>query len=232
MKTDYNYVGNELDVFSQAQNWKRYWSSRMQEHLLGDLLEVGAGLGANLGYLVKPRVRSVTALEPDERLAVRIPPSVNGLTVQKSCGFLVSAPLSGDFDTIVYIDVLEHIADDRAEVGTAWRRLRSKGRLIFLCPAFEALWSPFDDAVGHERRYTLAMARDLLPSDGRIEELRYLDSTGAFASLMNRFCLRKDAPSAANVALWDRWLVPVSRCSDLLFCRLFGKSVLAIFQKQ
>ena len=57
------------------------------------------------------------------------------------------------FDTILYVDVLEHIADDAAELARARRLLTPEGNLVVLAPAHQSLFSPFDAAVGHYRRY-------------------------------------------------------------------------------
>ena len=57
------------------------------------------------------------------------------------------------FDAVLYIDVLEHIEDDRGELERATRLLREGGYLIVLSPAHQWLFSPFDEAIGHFRRY-------------------------------------------------------------------------------
>jgi hypothetical protein len=70
--TDFQYVGNELDLFANATNWKRYWASRVRGFLKGDVLEVGAGLGTNTELLLSDRTASWTCLEPDPALAERM----------------------------------------------------------------------------------------------------------------------------------------------------------------
>src|SRR5947209_13339216 len=66
------YIGRELDLFAHAKNWKKYWSSAIRPYLTGDILEVGAGLGANTGFLNSNSVSSWTCLEPDPDLACRM----------------------------------------------------------------------------------------------------------------------------------------------------------------
>ena len=48
-----HYVGQELDVFAHAVHWKRYWSSQIEPYLRGDVLEVGAGLGAIFFFYIR-----------------------------------------------------------------------------------------------------------------------------------------------------------------------------------
>jgi 2-polyprenyl-3-methyl-5-hydroxy-6-metoxy-1,4-benzoquinol methylase len=80
-------------------------------------------------------------------------------------GTIAALESTGPFDTIIYLDVLEHIADDRAELACAARLLSPQGCVIVLSPAHQFLFSPFDQAVGHYRRYSRATLRDLTPPD-------------------------------------------------------------------
>lgn len=72
---------------------------------------------------------------------------------------LAALPRDSRFDTILYIDVLEHIADDRAELVEAARRLNPGGYLVVLSPAHQWLFTAFDAAIGHVRRYTAKSLR-------------------------------------------------------------------------
>ena len=65
------YMGRELDIFSKATNWKRYWSSHVRSFLTGDVLEVGAGTGVNTPFLAPHLARSWICIEPDAVLAQR-----------------------------------------------------------------------------------------------------------------------------------------------------------------
>ena len=68
---DYVYVGSELDTFKLARNWKQYWSSVLAPFVHGSVLEVGAGIGANIPYLINDRVTRYSGLEPDGRLVAQ-----------------------------------------------------------------------------------------------------------------------------------------------------------------
>jgi hypothetical protein len=61
--------------------------------------------------------------------------------------------------------------------------------------------------------------------------MEYLDSVGVIASGANRLLLRSGMPTASQVALWDRVMVPVSRVIDPLFGRRIGKSILGVWRK-
>ena len=72
----YQYAGTELDLFLKAKNWKRYWADQVKQYLHGDVLEVGAGAGANIELFSQVELRSWTALEPDPVLAGKIHPAL------------------------------------------------------------------------------------------------------------------------------------------------------------
>jgi hypothetical protein len=57
-----------------------------------------------------------------------------------------------------------------------------------------------------------------------------LDCAGFFASLANRLLLSKALPSPRQIAVWDRFLVPLSRRFDVLLGHRFGKTVVAIWR--
>ena len=235
---DFTYVGSELDTFSLARNWKRYWSLVLAPYVSGTVLEVGAGIGANIPYLINGRVTSLVGLEPDRELARRVERDRNLATsglctsIEIRLGGLSDLPVDERYDTIVYIDVLEHIARDGDEVRAAAARLRSGGHLVVLAPAFQALFSEFDRAVGHCRRYTAATLTALTPETLEVIDTRYLDSLGACLSAANRLVLRRSMPTTANILFWDRYVVPASRVFDHALGRFVGRSVVCIWKKK
>ena len=229
------YVGNELALFSGALHWKAYLRDVLGPHLGSDVLEVGAGMGSTTKVLTKAHAGRWTCLEPDATLASDIRRKVVAGELPESCrvvrGTLAALAEPERFDSILYIDVLEHIEDDAAEANLATTFLRPGGKLIVLCPAHQWLYSPFDRAIGHFRRYSKRTLRSAIPASLELLELAYLDSVGLLASAGNRFLTRAADPSPAQVAIWDRLMVPMSRVLDPLVGNSFGKSVFGIWRK-
>ncbi len=174
-------------------------------------------------------------MEPDAELAGRLERSlaVEPLEVPtRVCVGTVAQLDSGSrFDTLLYIDVLEHIDDDRSELAGAGERLRAGGRLVVLAPAHNALYSEFDRAIGHFRRYDRGMMRRIAPSGLVERHSEYLDAAGMLLSLGNRLVLRSGQPTLGQVRFWDRRVVPVSRVLDPLLGRMVGKSVLMVWER-
>ena len=92
------------------------------------------------------------------------------------------------FDTIMYMDVLEHIEDDKKEVNKALKHLNLGGNLIFFVPAYQFLYSDFDKSIGHIKRYNKQFFLSFKENENiSIVELKYFDTIGFFfAVLINR----------------------------------------------
>jgi hypothetical protein len=232
----YRYIGEELDVFALAHNWKAYLRSVIGEHLTGDVLEVGAGIGATTRVLCDGRQRSWTCLEPDRDLAARLEMSLADaplpIAPRVRIGTLGDLPSTPTYDAILYIDVLEHIEDDRGELTRACALLKRHGAVVVLGPAHQQLYTAFDAGIGHFRRYNRSMFRALTPPAATLETLRYLDSAGMLLSTANRLFLRSGRPTAAQIRLWDRFFVTTSRRIDRFFGYRVGKSLLGIWRRR
>ena len=224
------YPGLELKLFAQAHNWKSYWSGRIAPYVRGAVLEVGAGIGANTRLLTALDFVRWTCLEPDAALARQIELPAGRLH-EVILGIVSDLAPGLQYDSILYIDVLEHIEDDAAEMGRAAERLRPGGTLIVLSPAHPFLFTPFDEAIGHYRRYTKSSLRRVAPAGLKEVTVTYLDSVGMLASLGNRLFLGQSMPTAQQIGVWDRFLVPPSRITDRLTGGHIGKSVLGVWRR-
>lgn len=232
--SELKYVGSELDLFAEVINWKAYWSQEIGPFVGGDILEVGAGIGSNTRFLDRGGDGRWVCLEPDpelnDRLSKNCQRRASTRTYETVCGTLQS--LGGQqFDTILYIDVLEHIENDREELNQAASYLKSGGHLIVLSPAHQRLFSPFDAAIGHFRRYNRLMLRAISPAGLQLERMRYLDSAGLILSATNRLFLRQSMPTKGQLHFWDHWIVPLSRVLDKLFLYSIGKTIIAVWRR-
>ena len=231
-----SYPGRELELFAAAAHWKQYVAAEIAPFLGRRVLEVGAGIGATTLALARDPNASWLCLEPDPRLAATLGERIARGELPPFCAAMCGAlaDLSGpaEYDTILYVDVLEHIEDDVAEMRTAALRLARGGHLVVLSPAHAWLYSPFDEAVGHHRRYTRRTLAALGPKGVDLVRMRYVDSVGLLASLANRVALKQSVPTLGQVMTWDRMLVPLSTWIDPILGYRLGKSVIAVWRRR
>jgi SAM-dependent methyltransferase len=234
----YNYVGSELFIFKNALNWKKYWASILFPHISGDILEVGAGIGANISSIYNTKVKSWSAVEPDKSLLDELERQIGiekrEININLINGTARDVKEGNYFDVILYIDVLEHIENDSAEINEVLNLLKPGGRIIILAPAHKFLFTEFDIAVGHYRRYNKKLIRELMNSKSQsLEETKliYLDFLGGALSLINRFVLNQSHPSRSQIVFWDSVIIPMSKIIDKLLRFQVGKSILAIYTR-
>ncbi len=230
------YAGQELELFQSAVHWKAYLHAGLSRSIRGDVLEVGAGIGGTTRFLCDGNQSSWVCLEPDAGLAAELATLVSGMQIARKPE-IVNGDLAGlaskrTFDTILYIDVLEHIERDKCELELARDHLRPGGAVIVLAPAFQFLFSEFDRSVGHFRRYNRTSLAAVIPDELRTERMFYLDSVGLLASLANRILLRQGVPTKGQIRFWDRFIVQLSRLTDRLCFQSFGRSIVAVLRRK
>jgi SAM-dependent methyltransferase len=229
------YIGGELDLFSLATNWKSYIEQAIREYLVGDVLEVGAGIGSTTAAMHNGTAHRWISLEPDlgnaKRLKKLVIEQLGFKETHVIAGSLDALAEHPSFDCILYMDVLEHIRQDADQIQAAARLVRRDGHIIILSPAHRWLFSKFDTSIGHLRRYNKELLRSLMPSGWIQVKMAYLDSVGALLSLANAVGLRQAMPSPWQIAIWDRFCIPLSRILDSVLREKCGKSILAVWRK-
>jgi SAM-dependent methyltransferase len=231
----YTYEGDELSLFASASNWKRYYARKLRPFIKGDVAEIGAGNGSTTDVLSEGSTGRWLAIEPDQVLLSQLQEKIATGSLPENVvpmhGNILSLGTAGLVDTILYIDVLEHIEDDLGEISRAQRYLRPGGHLIVLSPAYQSLYSPFDKSIGHYRRYTLKQLQHLDgPSLKRVSGF-YLDAAGLLLSLANRLLLKQALPKLSQIVFWDTYVIRISRVLDPILGFRFGRSVISIWRK-
>ena len=129
------------------------------------VVEIGSGLG-NFCNMLRREGREGVGIEPSEdirALAGRTNPEARFIA-----GTAEELPtlITERVDTIVMLDVLEHIEDDEAQVQKIYEALKPGGQFIVVVPAYQALYGERDRLMGHYRRYSARALRTLLEQRG------------------------------------------------------------------
>lgn len=193
------------------------------------VLEIGSGIGNLSAFLVDRRrlVVSDTAPEYLERLRERFGAYPNVQVARLYLPF-VDGPLARErFDTIVCLNVLEHVRDDAESLAAMRRLLAPGGRVIVLVPALPALYGSLDRALGHVRRYTGRELRAKLGAAAlRMRHLEPFNLAGIPGWWFTGRVLRRTLIPAASLRWFDA-LVPLFRLERGLPWRL-GQSLIAV----
>lgn len=235
MTDKYRYPGQELRLFEAAKNWKGYIAEQLKEFIRGDVLEVGAGISETTPYLMSDQVSTWVCLEPDAELLKIVQQRIERGELPDNCsamgGTLDQLPANKTFDTVIYIDVLEHIEKDREEMLRAADVLTPGGNLIILSPAYQWLYNAFDREVGHCRRYTKSSLQAIAPDALELRRLFYMESAGIFLLMINKFLFRRRYPARITVRFWDRIMIPISKLADRITRHTVGKTIIGIWTK-
>jgi glycosyltransferase involved in cell wall biosynthesis len=165
-----------LHALSAAPRFNRWMADTIRPYVGEAVLEIGAGIG-NLTRALIPRRRSYVATDIDPehlaRLATRFQhrPSleVRHCDLTRMEDF---EPLRGRMDSVVCLNVLEHIEDDVAGLRHIHAALKPGGRAIVLVPHGQEIYGTLDKALGHYRRYSHRELTERLQQAGfRIERI-------------------------------------------------------------
>jgi len=225
-------VGKHTLEVMKAANWYNTWLfDLMKEHISGEILEVGTGIG-NFTKLLSSRGK-VTGIDINQKY-------INILKKDKHKNIVVGY---GDiekgkyyfnnklFDSIICLNVLEHIDKDKTALKNMFNMLNISGKLILLVPSHRLLLSEFDTLLGHLRRYSKSNLYDKLDSVGfKDVNIRYINWWAAigwfiFVKLLGRTKIPKNEVGIFNTfgkfMLWpEKFMNPP-----------FGLSILAVAKK-
>ena len=233
---DHFGAADDLERLGTANHFFNWVLDEFHPYLRGRVLEVGAGMGTITRKLLDryPDI-TVTALEPAENMIgelesfAALHPRVD-VHRQTLAHFVVPA---GGFDAAMYLNVLEHIADDRAELAMARAALRPGGALLVFGPAHEWLYCDLDYKAGHYRRYSVQQLRSVVRAAGfEIISLRYFDVLGVAPYWFVYRLLRHNDIPGSTMWTYDRLVVPTSRLLQRLVPHPpVGKNVILVARK-
>jgi SAM-dependent methyltransferase len=217
------------------------WQARLVKPELGRrVVEIGCGSGNFTGMLLDHDAVLALDVDPEcvERTRQRFPDRGNLSTSVCDASDLVSGSQAFDEvqrfrpDSIVCLNVLEHIEDDLGALNGMASLLPEGGVIALIVPAFAFLYGPIDRNLGHHRRYRRqSIAKLALDCRLRIRKLHYMNFAGFFGWWLNAHVLKREKQSNQQIAFFDRAIVPVLSRMEASVPPPFGQSLFVVLEK-
>ncbi len=229
------YVGNDLEVLADMPNYYSWIMEAFAPHVRGRVIEYGAGVGT-ISQRLAPLAETLTLVEPSpnliDRLQARFADSAKVTVTADSLEAHVAQLSPGSVDTIVMVNVLEHIADDRAALRHLMTALKPGGHLLLFVPALQFLMSRLDRDLGHFRRYHRPeLVTKVEDSGAAVLDCRYIDLLGVGPWFLLNTLLGATSFNPALVTLNDRYAVALTRRIEAAVGAPFGKNLILVARK-
>ena len=228
------YSGTELDAMAEARNYCRWILDFFAPYLGKKIIEIGAGAGTFSQSLLSTGLASELILfEPGANLFPLLQQRfINDPRVRLWPTSFDPSVLAGPVDSIVLVNVLEHIFDDDALLLQIRESLRPGGHVLLFVPALEWNYGSLDKAFEHHRRYSKRVLRQKLQKAGfRVEQARYVNFLGTASWFLAGRVLRQKTLRPRQVRWYDRWIIPWSFKLERIWEPPVGQSLVAIAVK-
>jgi len=233
-QTQKRYAADDLETMSEARNYQAHVFDLVRPHLGAHVLEVGCGIGTMTRQLLDHAER-VVCIEPNLNCATRAREALAGshrVTIRvchlEECSRVELQEQR--FDTIVCVNVLEHIEDDIRALAL-FRDIvaGTGGRVLVFVPAVQRLYGPHDAALGHHRRYSKRTLGAAFAAAGLdVESIRYTNPLGLLGWMYNLHVSGNTEHSAGQVRLFDRFVAPWALPLERLIVPPIGLSLFAV----
>lgn len=237
----FRYTGRDLEAMSWAINYHRWILTIFLPYLGQHIVEVGAGVGSFSELILSEhKFQTLSLVEPSEdlyeQLKTRMRESGANIKVDLFHGnFLEAAPLIKSqkvIDSVIYINVLEHIAEDERELDLVKDILSPGGHVLLFVPALRWLYGTYDQQLGHFRRYAKTELEEKLRRAGfRIIRSSYFDFPGIVPWWVKYRLLKSLTLESGAVKFYDQFIVPVVRRIESLAPPPIGKNIIVVAQK-
>lgn len=224
-------------AIKKADNYNQWILQYFRPYLGNSLLEIGTGFGNFRRHLydIKKYVSVDIDTEVVER-AKKADMSGDYLVADVADKNIIDKLKGFTFDSVLCVNVLEHVKNDRDAVMNMMQLIDNDGHLLLFVPALPGLYSDMDKLAGHVRRYR---KRDITKifegTDYQIKKLEYFNPLGGMGWWFNKFFAHTDLDSNAinkQIEFFNRYIVPLSKKINILTRYFFGQSLICVVQKR
>jgi glycosyltransferase involved in cell wall biosynthesis len=199
-----------LATFSEARRLNRWMADTIMPFIGQRVLEIGAGFG-NLTRQLAPRRPYYAATDVDAEYLLSLSNTLKFSHLEvRECHVDNPEEMShfqGTVDTIVCLNVLEHVADDGTSVRNMYNALEPGGRAIVLVPHDQKIYGRLDEALGHRCRYSREQLRQLLESAGfRVDRIIDFNRSARPGWVITGSLLKRSHINRVLLRSFDRWV--------------------------
>ena len=224
-----------LDAIEQAPRFNQWMYASIGPYLGRRVAELGSGRGNLTRHLKDRRVLLATDMRPDylekleERWGGHSGFKVAPLDLTRAADYAALQEFAPE--TVVCLNVLEHIEDDRRVLSRLYEVLPAGARLVFLVPFNPKLMSEFDRQIGHFRRYDKGELEAKMTGAGfAVERQFYFNKAGVFAWWVGNTLSGQHTLRPWQLKLYN-FLTPVLRQMDRVL-PTNGLSTIVVARKQ
>jgi ubiquinone/menaquinone biosynthesis C-methylase UbiE len=220
-----------LEGLATAVNHRRWFVELAMPYLGEDPIEIGSGLG---DYALEwaGSCRRFTATEADPERLIALKERLAGRPNIEVRQMLLPQSEQASYTAAVSYNVLEHIEDHQAAMGSMAELIRPGGAVVVIVPAFPFAMSPVDVATGHVRRYTRhSLSRVMSRAGLRVEQVYYANALGLLGYYMATSVFRLTPKEGPMVKVYDSVVLPATKAIEQVVRPPFGQSVFAVARR-
>jgi glycosyltransferase involved in cell wall biosynthesis len=204
-----------LARLNRAPRFTKWMADTIRPYLGERVLEIGAGIGNLTANLVPRTVYWASDINPhylDRLKKLQLTrPYLRVQFTDASAGETYPQEL---FDSVICLNVVEHLEDDVNALRNIRASLQKNGRAIVLVPNGPELYGSLDRVLGHYRRYTKKRLTDVCEQAGfQVEGVVKFTRIGAPGWWLNGRLLRKETFGFWQIKVLNT-ILPVIRPID------------------
>lgn len=230
----FSTMASAIEFIDNYNNWI---IEKFKPYIGEKILEIGTGQGNFKKYLDKTadQYHSVD-IDADviARAKTRDPKGNYFVSDVSSPEFLNIAEKLG-LDTVMCVNVFEHIPAQHEAMNNMLNALKPGGHLLIFVPAFNTLYNDMDRMAGHVTRYTKNSIKKFVPSNAQVVKMEYFNPIGGLGWWANKFKKHDNIDSKninTQVAIFDKYIVPLSKIVNFATKSFFGQSLILILKKK
>lgn len=232
------YTGHDSleQTRDKGKNLSNWMYEQFKDSIRGDILEIGSGLGIYSEKLIHDFPSSKIILSDVSQ------EYVNSLKSQFPNAEVMLLDLNneehfkligkGNVDTIIGLNVIEHVEDDKKALNFIYDALRKDGKALILVPAHPFLYNNIDKKLGHYRRYTKRSMRELVSKTKfKMDDIYFFNALGILGWYLAGNILKKEDVDDSAYSLYNNLIPILKPLEKHVLLRSVGISLITFLSK-